>query len=267
MLRFVATLMLAAALIGCSSDDIISFNPQALVDNFETSVDTHQLMSEYGFAASRGEIDFASLDYDYVPPDDQGNPGTLTIRDGDFPFGTGDLVITFTAEGDAGFVDPYENGIDLSDDSVVTIVADVAFSGTTPQGQTLGALADFTVETVQNDINSATTTVNGNFAVAVDDYVTDFTATQLYHNTHTVLIRLIAQLGDTFNAFILNQFGNTLDQARLVNLVRQLGDDNGFFAGFLVGNDFSPGTHVHTSPARAVGFTDAARAIDDRCSR
>ena len=171
------TLTLAVAVIGCSSDgDIISFNPQALVDNFETSVDTHQLMSEYGFAASRGEIDLASMDYDYVPPDDQGNPGTLTIRDGDFPFGTGDLVITFTAEGDAGFVDPYEDGVDLSDDDVVTIVADVGFNGTTPEGQNLGALADFTVETVQNDVNTATTTVTGNFAVAVDDYVTDITA-------------------------------------------------------------------------------------------
>ncbi len=177
MWRFVATLVLAAAAIGCSSDgDIITFNPQALVDNFETSVDTHQLMSEYGFAAARGEIDFANLDYDYVPPLADGTPGTLTIRNGDFPFGTGDLVITFTAEGDTGFVDPYANGVDLSDDTVVTVVADVAFNGQTPQGQTLGALADFTVQTVLNDVTSATTTVNGNFGVSVDDYVTDFVA-------------------------------------------------------------------------------------------
>lgn len=177
MWRLAATLTLAAATIGCSSDgDIISFNPQALVDNFETSVDTHQLMSEYGFAASRGEIDFTNLDYDYVPPLADGTPGTLTIRNGDFPFGTGDLVITFTAEGDTGFVDPYANGVDLSDDTVVTVVADVAFNGQTPEGQNLGALADFTVETVRNDVTSATTTVNGAFGVSVDDYVTNFTA-------------------------------------------------------------------------------------------
>jgi hypothetical protein len=177
MWRFVATLTLAVVAIGCSSDgDIISFNPQALVDNFETSVDTHQLMSEYGFAASRGEVDFANLDYDYVPPLADGTPGTLTIRNGDFPFGTGDLVITFTSEGDAGFVDPYAAGVDLSDDTVVTVVADVAFNGTTPEGQNLGAIADFNVETVQNNVDTATTTVNGNFGVSVDDYVTNFTA-------------------------------------------------------------------------------------------
>lgn len=177
MWKLVTTLTLAAAVIGCSTDgDILSFNPQALVDNFETSVDTHQLMSEYGFAAARGEIDLSSFDYTYVEPGTDGTPGTLTITNGTFPFGTGDLVITFTAEGDTGFVDPYDPGVDLSDDSVVTVVADVAFNGTTPEGQNLGALADFTVETVQNDINTATTTVSGNFSVAVDDYVTNFVA-------------------------------------------------------------------------------------------
>jgi len=177
MWKFVATLTLAAAVIGCSSaDDFISFNPQALVDNFETSVDTHQLMSEYGFAASRGELDLNDFDYTYVEPGTDGTPGTLTITNGDFPFGTGDLVITFTAEGDTGFVDPYDPGVDLSDDSVVTVVADVAFNGTTPEGQNLGAMANFTVETVQNDIDTATTTVNGTFSVAVDDYVTDLVA-------------------------------------------------------------------------------------------
>ena len=177
MWKFVATLTIAAAAIGCSSDgEILGFNAQALVDNFETSVDTHQLMSEYGFAASRGELDITGSEYDYVPPDTLGNPGTLTITNGTFPFGTGDLVITFTAEGDAGFVDPYGAGVDLSDDSVVTVVADIVFNGTTPEGQSLGALASLTVETVQNDVDTATTTVNGNFGVAVDDYVTNFTA-------------------------------------------------------------------------------------------
>ena len=177
MWKFVATLTLAAAVIGCSSsDDFISFNPQALVDNFETSVDTHQLMSEYGFAASRGELDLNDFDYTYVEPGTDGTPGTLTITNGTFPFGTGDLIITFTAEGDTGFVDPYDPGVDLSDDSVVTVVADIVFNGTTPEGQSLGALASLTVETVQNDVDTATTTVNGNFGVAVDDYVTNFTA-------------------------------------------------------------------------------------------
>ncbi|MHC4162923.1 MAG: hypothetical protein ACYSUM_12400 [Planctomycetota bacterium] len=177
MWKLVATLTLAAVAIGCTSDgDILGFNPQALVDNFETSVDTHQLMSEYGFAAARGELDITGSEYDYVPPDDQGNPGTLTITNGNFPFGTGDLLVTFTAEGDAGFVDPYGAGVDLSDDTVVTVVASVAFGGTTPEGQSLGTLADFTVQTVQNDVDTATTTVTGNFGVAVDDYITDFVA-------------------------------------------------------------------------------------------
>ncbi len=180
MWKFVATLTIAAAAIGCSSDgEILGFNPQALVDNFETSVDTHQLMSEYGFAAARGELDITGSEYDYVPPDGQGNPGTLTITNGDFPFGSGDLVITFTAEGDAGFVDPYAAGVDLSDDALVTVVADIVFNGTTQDGQSLGALADITVQTVQNNLDSATTTVNGSFGVSIDDYVTNFVANDI----------------------------------------------------------------------------------------
>ena len=36
------------------------------------------------------------------------------------------------------------------------------------------------------------------------------------NDAHSVFIRLITQLGDTFELFLFNQFSNTLDQTRLV---------------------------------------------------
>ncbi|MHC4550068.1 MAG: hypothetical protein ACYTEZ_14950 [Planctomycetota bacterium] len=171
MWKRLAIVALGAALIGCSGSDVITFDMQALVDSFETSVETQQLMSEYVFAAARGELDISGAEYTYVPPSGQ-TPGTLTITNGTYPFGSGDLVINFTAEGDSGFVDPYLD--DLSDDAAVTVVADVVFNGTGTAGEDLDAVADFVATTVQNEIDTATTTVNGAFGVAVDEYNVDF---------------------------------------------------------------------------------------------
>src|SRR5262245_46636418 len=96
----------AMFLAGCTGAEVMFSGAaqQQLVQNLEVSVDAQHTITEYAFAASRGDLDVSGAVY--TPP--VGNaPGTLTFNDGTFPFGTGDLTIVFTAQGDGSYVDPY----------------------------------------------------------------------------------------------------------------------------------------------------------------
>ena len=55
----------------------------------------------------------------------------------------------------------------------------------------------------------------------------DFAALQLDDDAHAVLVGLVADLGDAVDVLVAHQVGDALVQARLVHLVRQLGDDDG----------------------------------------
>ena len=91
-------LMTALALAtGCTSAvdalDEIFLSPNeadALVVNFEASVDAQQELSELVFAATRGDLDLVNdfANVDYVPPSELNNwTGSLTITDGVYAFG------------------------------------------------------------------------------------------------------------------------------------------------------------------------------------
>ena len=82
------------------------------------------------------------------------------------------------------------------------------------------------------------------------------------HHTNTVFIGFVANFADAFDAFFFHQLSDFLDQASFVHLVGNLGDDDGFFA-VLFHLDFGFGAHVHAATAGAVGFDNAAAAIDD----
>jgi hypothetical protein len=60
----------------------------------------------------------------------------------------------------------------------------------------------------------------------VEHHLRHFAATQLDDDAHAVLVGLVAQLGDAFDLLLFDQLGDLLDQTRLVQLVRQLGDDD-----------------------------------------
>ena len=47
-------------------------------------------------------------------------------------------------------------------------------------------------------------------------------------DAHAVAIALVADVGDVFDDLVVHQFGDALDQAGLVHLVGNLGDDDGF---------------------------------------
>ena len=175
-MRTASVLTALLAVAGCTGAEI-AFSASArqeLVDNFEVSVDTQQMMAEYSFAAARGDLDLTGAIY--TPP--VGNtPGTLTINDGTFPFGTGDLTIVFTAQGDGTYVDPYVT--DLTAATEVAVVADVIFTGVSTMGEAISASADFTAETVNNGVSDVQATINGVFAVDHGEYDFDFTATDV----------------------------------------------------------------------------------------
>lgn len=172
-MRTITLSALLALFAGCTGAELVfsASARQELVDTFEASVDVQQMIAEYTFAASRGELDLVGATY--TPPVGS-MPGTLTIPDGTFPFGTGDLTIVFTARGDGVYVDPY--AVDLATATNVTVVADVLFIGTSNIGQAIAATADFTATTVNNGLSDVQATVNGVFDVDHGDYDFDFTA-------------------------------------------------------------------------------------------
>ena len=47
-------------------------------------------------------------------------------------------------------------------------------------------------------------------------------------NAHAISVAFIPQIGDAFNAALVDHIGNFFDQCGLIGLVRQLSDDNGF---------------------------------------
>src|SRR5690606_542854 len=78
-----------------------------------------------------------------------------------------------------------------------------------------------------------------------------------------VLVGLVAELGYALDLLSLDQLGNAFDQPCLVQLVGNLGDDNGLAAGFFVPLHLGPGAHQDAAAAGAVGLHDAGTAVDD----
>ena len=207
------------SLVGCTGAELAFSGAarQELVDNFEVSVDAQQAMAEYSFAAGRGDLDLSGAVY--TPP--VGNtPGTLTISDGTFPFGTGDLTIVFTAQGDGSYVDPYVT--DLTAATNVVVVADVIFTGVSNMGEAISASADFTASTINNGLEDVEATINGVFDVSHGQYDYDFTATDVQMNldlANNVVTNVLGNVSGTVDIpdfaydadFTVEGLGATLD--------------------------------------------------------
>ncbi len=91
-------------------------------------------------------------------------------------------------------------------------------------------------------------------------------ALELDHNAHPTAVRLIPQVGDGVDLFRAHQVGDALDQAGLVDLVGDLGDDNAVaVAGHLFDMCLAA---QHDAPfARTIRRLDALRAYDDSPGR
>ena len=90
---------------------------------------------------------------------------------------------------------------------------------------------------------------------------------QLDHDAHTVLVAFIAQLGNTFQQFFLDQIGDALNQSGFVHLIRNFVDDDGFLAGLAVGLDSRLGTNVNLAATGTIRLHDAGTAVDKAGSR
>jgi hypothetical protein len=218
-MRNITVLSLLTLLAGCTGAEL-AFSAaarQELVDNFEASVDAQQMIAEYTFAASRGDLDLAGAVY--TPPVGS-TPGTLTIPGGTFPFGTGDLTIVFTAQGDGVYVDPYV--VDLTTATNVVVVADVVFTGVSNIGEAISASADLNATTVNNGISDVLATINGDFAVDHGQYDFDFTASDVQMNldlANDVVTNVLGNVSGTVDIpdfpydadFTVDGLGTTLD--------------------------------------------------------
>lgn len=150
---------------------LTSSQVQAVQQNFEGALEAQQLMSEFVFAAGRGDLDLVT-EYDtaqYTPPSDaNGWIGTLVINNGVFPFGTGDLAINFTAIADGIEVDPYVE--DLRNATDVQIDTDFTFAGVSTDAASLTAAGDIVVDTVQNGQDIVTAVLTGGIGVDHNGY-------------------------------------------------------------------------------------------------
>jgi hypothetical protein len=96
----------------------------------------------------------------------------------------------------------------------------------------------------------------------VQDDVRRLTALELDDDAHAVLVGLIAQLGNAFDFLCAHQIRDALQQARLVHLVRQLGDDDRLPIPAQI-LERGAGANRQPAAAGAIGRCDFLRAVDD----
>ncbi len=91
-------------------------------------------------------------------------------------------------------------------------------------------------------------------------------ALELDHDAHAIAIAFVANVGDRVHDLVVHQLRDALHQARLVDLVRNFGDDDGF-AVFVKSLDARLGAHDETAASVFVGVHDSAAAVNDSGSR
>ena len=97
----------------------------------------------------------------------------------------------------------------------------------------------------------------------VEHYIARFATAQLDDDAQAVLVRLVAQFGNALDLLVLDQLRDLLDEPRLVELVRDLGDHDDVPAAFLVPDHLGARAHIDAAPTGAIGLHDAGAAVDD----
>src|ERR1700744_5140408 len=84
------------------------------------------------------------------------------------------------------------------------------------------------------------------------------------HDAHAVAVALVTEVvfRDVGDDFFVDQVGDALDQLGLVDLVRDLGDDDGLLATLELLNGCF-GAHEKAAAAGFVGLCDSALAVDE----
>ncbi len=89
---------------------------------------------------------------------------------------------------------------------------------------------------------------------------------QVEHYTDALAAGEVPDVGDTFDALLLDHLADALDHLALVDHVRDLGHDDAVAAA-LVLLDLGLGTDHYPSAAGGIGINDALAALDDASRR
>ena len=99
----------------------------------------------------------------------------------------------------------------------------------------------------------------------VENHLRHFAALQLDDDAHAFAIGFVAKVGDALDHFLAHQIGDALDQRLLVDLIRNLGDDDRDPVALLVGLDRRPRAHLNRAASGRARLH--ARPRGRRCSR
>jgi hypothetical protein len=102
----------------------------------------------------------------------------------------------------------------------------------------------------------------GVFEELVEDDAGDLVALEVDDDADTVAVRLVAQIGDPLDLALLHEIGDLLDEARLVDEVGKLGDDDALAVCAVGALHHGPRPDAHGAPSRAVGREDPVAAVD-----
>ncbi len=100
----------------------------------------------------------------------------------------------------------------------------------------------------------------------IEHHFRHFAALEFDDHAHARLVRLVLDVADAFDLFLLHQLGDALKQGAFVDLVRQLVDDDGLTLTLFKIFKVATRPHHHPSASGAIGVSHSRSAIDDaRC--
>src|SRR5215203_1903509 len=124
--------------------------------------------------------------------------------------------------------------------------------------------------TDDRDVDDAERSLHrGQFEQFVQDYLRDSVALEFNNQTHPLAVRFVADVGDAVEPFLVDKLGDLFVKLRLVDLVRNLGDDDGVAFAFPTADavDRRLCTHLDYAAARAVCTMNFFAAVDETAGR
>ena len=101
----------------------------------------------------------------------------------------------------------------------------------------------------------------------VGDDVGNFAPFELDHHAHARLVGFVAQIGDAFELFLAHQLADAGQQIRLVDLIRDLVDDDRLAVPAIQILDVRARTDDDAAASGAIALADALEAVNDSGGR
>ena len=101
----------------------------------------------------------------------------------------------------------------------------------------------------------------------VENNIANFASAQLNNNPQTIFVGLIPKLGNALNFLLFDELGNSLEQTCLIQLVRDLMNDDRVLALGLISHHLCFCSDVDTSSTSAVCLNNPCSASDNGSRR